>query len=357
VRISDKGVTTRLQTGINRTRSEISNLQNQAATMKKITKPSDDPVGTMRVQNARTDRDIGNQFLRNIHLAKTNIDASEQALGEAAEIIMRLKELAISQSSDAAADAVTRRSTAVEVDQLFGSMVNVGNRKFGERFLFGGYQVQKSPFEGNGEYKGDDGEIRIEVNRGVYMPVNINGAELFLGGDAGYDSPWEKKPARETHLNEAASELDKPVVRGPASVEDPEKANVRGQEDLLAKNEMNPQDQVAPGLNIFTVIRSLGTAMQTNDKKMIQSCLEPLDTALAQFVHARAKLGARSTNLQATMESIQKQNVDIKVLESNVEDADTFELFTDIKKAQTALDATLSTSGKLIQPSLLDFLK
>jgi flagellar hook-associated protein 3 FlgL len=350
VRISDKGASTRLQSGINRTRSDISNLQNQAATMKKITKPSDDPVGQMRVQNARTDRYIGDQFLRNIHLAKTNIDASEQALGDVTELLMRAKELAVSQSSDASADAITRRSTAVEIDQIYKAIVNVGNRKFAERFLFGGYQTQQPPFETTGNYRGDDGEIRIEVNKGVYMPVNLNGADLFLGGNVAFDSPWEKQP-------EKATNLDTQVVRGPASVEDTEKANVRGAGDRLATNSEKPAEQSEPGLNVFGVIRALGTAMQTNDKKMIQSTLEPLDTALAQFVHARAKLGARSTNLQATMESIQKQNVDIKVLESNLEDADTFELFTDIKKAQTALDATLSTSGKLIQPSLLDFLK
>ncbi len=350
MRISDKGASTRLQSGINTTRREISSLQNQAATMKKITKPSDDQVGQMRVQNARTDRYIGDQFLRNIHLAKTNIDASEQALSDVTELLMRAKELAISQSSDASADEITRRSTAVEIDQIYKAVSNVGNRKFAERFLFGGYQTSRPPFESTGEYKGDDGEIRIEINKGVYMPVNLNGADLFLGGNVDFDSPWIKQP-------EKATNLETKVVRGPASVEDPEKANVRGHDDRLAVNGEHPDDEVTPGLNIFNVLRNLGTAMQTNDKKMIQACLEPLDSSLDQFVHARAKLGARSQNLTSTMEAIQKQNVDIKVLESNYEDADTFELFTDIKKAQTALDATLSTSGKLIQPSLLDFLK
>jgi flagellar hook-associated protein 3 FlgL len=54
---------------------------------------------------------------------------------------------------------------------------------------------------------------------------------------------------------------------------------------------------------------------------------------------------------------LRKSNVEAKALESKFEDADAFELFTDINKAQTTLQASLSTSGRVIQPSLLDFLK
>jgi flagellar hook-associated protein 3 FlgL len=140
-------------------------------------------------------------------------------------------------------------------------------------------------------------------------------------------------------------------------VEDPSTADVRGDEYQLARKAEEREPDEVRGVNLFNILRNLGIGLQTNDKEQIQNSLEPLDQALEQIVHARAKLGARSQNLQATMESIQKQNIDTKVLESNYEDADTFELFTDIKKAQTALDATLSTSGKIIQPSLLDFLK
>jgi len=349
MRIGDKAATGRIQSGVNKNRAEMSNLQTQAATMKRITKPSDDPVGTMRVQSARTDRTINEQMLRNIYLAKTNIDASEAALGDIGELLMRAKELALSQANDAGSTAVTRRATAVEIDQIFKSIVNIGNRKFGERFLFGGYQTQDGPFESDGTYRGDNGEIRVEVNKGVFMPINLTGSEVFLGGKDTPDSPWDQK-------SETAKDPSTPVLRGPASVSDAQTANVRNGGEKIAPK-MESGEETASGLNVFWVLRNLGTGLQTNDKTMIQQSLEPLDQLLEQFNHARAKLGSRSMSLQSTMEGIQRQNVDTKVLESNYEDADTFELFTDIRKAQTALDATLSTSGRLIQPSLLDFLK
>lgn len=352
MRIGDKAATGRIQSGINKNRSEMSNLQGQAASMKRITKPSDDPVGTMRVQSAKTDRSIGEQMLKNIHLAKTNIDASEQALADLSDLFIRAKELALSQANDAGSDENTRRTTAVEVNQIFNAIVNIANRKFGERFLFGGFQTTEGPFTSDGHYKGDNGEIRIEVNRGVYMPINLNGADVFLGGTERTDNPWEKSKNEEEKID-----ANGPVIRGPASVEDPTTADVRGKDNKLAEKMEEEPNAFARGVNVFDMLRILSTGLQTNDKAMVQNSLEPLDTALQQIVHARAKLGARSSNLQATTESIQKQNVDTKVLESNFEDADTFELFTDIRKAQTALDATLSTSGRMIQPSLLDFLK
>ncbi|MGE3973382.1 MAG: flagellar hook-associated protein FlgL [Bdellovibrionales bacterium] len=350
MRIADKVGTNRVQAGVNKTRSEMSNLQNQAATMKRITKPSDDPVGLMRTQSSRTERYIGEQFIKNINVAKSNLDASEQALGDVGEALLRVKELALGQSSDASSNALTRRTSAVEVDQIFSGIVNVANRKFGERFLFGGYQTDRGVFAPNGDYTGDDGEIQIEINKGVYMPINLPGVMVFLGREADGEAAWKK-------TKEDALDLQKPVLRGPATVEEGKSLDVRSSQNEMAKTpDADPTDGLK-GVNIFDVLKELSIGLRSNDKQTIQNTLDRIDTAIDQVVLARSKLGARSMNVQSTLESIQKNNVDAKVLESNYEDADTFELMTDIKKAQTALDATLTTSGRLIQPSLLDFLK
>jgi flagellar hook-associated protein 3 FlgL len=352
MRIADKVSTGRVQTGVNKTRTEMSNLQNQAATMKRITKPSDDPVGLMRTQASRTERFIGEQYIKNINVAKSNIESSEQALGDVGEALLRIKELALSQVNDASANELTRRTSAVEVDQIFSSVVNVANRKFGERFLFGGYQTDRGAFSSNGEYTGDDGEIKIEINRGVYMPINLSGASIFLGDDKVTEASWKRK-------KEDALDLEKPILRGPASVADSESLDVRNSRSDLAQVSGRPAEDGdgVKGVNIFDVLKDLSIGLRTNDKLTIQNTIDRIDTAIDQVVLARSKLGSRSMSVQSTLESIQKNNVDSKILESNYEDADAFELVTDIKKAQTALDATLTTSGRLIQPSLLDFLK
>ncbi len=91
--------------------------------------------------------------------------------------------------------------------------------------------------------------------------------------------------------------------------------------------------------------------------KGIQETLDTLDQAIAQVVLARSEAGSRIMAINNTTDSLQKAVVDNKVTASQLEDADAFQVISDINKTDSTLKATLETSGKLIQPSLLDFLR
>jgi flagellar hook-associated protein 3 FlgL len=54
---------------------------------------------------------------------------------------------------------------------------------------------------------------------------------------------------------------------------------------------------------------------------------------------------------------LSKGVVENKSLASSLEDVDTFELVSELNKSESTLKASLSSSSKLIQPSLLDFLR
>jgi flagellar hook-associated protein 3 FlgL len=62
-------------------------------------------------------------------------------------------------------------------------------------------------------------------------------------------------------------------------------------------------------------------------------------------------------NLSNTMESLQKSSVEEKSKQSNIEDVDAYELFSKLSQNESTLQATMSTSAKILQPSLLDFLR
>src|SRR3954462_9704704 len=108
MRVSNSMNYDQVKTNISKNRTEMSDLQNQAATMKRITKPSDDPVGTARSLGIRTDKAGTEQFMKNLDMAKTFLNYTETALGDLTEVISRAKELAINQASDASANAESR---------------------------------------------------------------------------------------------------------------------------------------------------------------------------------------------------------------------------------------------------------
>jgi flagellar hook-associated protein 3 FlgL len=129
MRIADKMAFEQVNRSITKNRTEMAELQNQAATQKRVTKPSDDPIAAARVLGARLDLKGTEQYIKNLNYAKGFLDYSEQSLGDLSDVLVRAKELAISQANDASANEQTRRSVAAEIDQLHGHAIQIGNRK------------------------------------------------------------------------------------------------------------------------------------------------------------------------------------------------------------------------------------
>ncbi len=89
----------------------------------------------------------------------------------------------------------------------------------------------------------------------------------------------------------------------------------------------------------------------------IQDALEPLDQAMNQINMARAEVGGRVSQMNATQEGLQKQIVENKTQNSVIEDADAFETLSNLSKSDSTLKSVLETSGKVSQLSLLDYLR
>lgn len=351
MRIADKMAFNQVNSTVAKNRSDMADLQAQAATQKRINKPSDDPLASARVLGARTEERGNAQYIKNMNNARSFLEFSDQALGELSDILVRAKELAIGQASDASGNADSRMVTAAEVDQIHSQALQIANRKLGERFIFGGYRTQDLPFDNSGEYLGDDGSMKIQIHKDSFVAMNIPGSKVFFGRSHGgssienHQAPLnvhELKKHRETELERAEKkkEFDENFLttRGPASVgKDP----VTGEE----------------GINLFKTLKELEISLRTNDKEGIQGVIDLLDKGIQQVVVARSEVGSRMATLNSTTESLQKAIVDNRSLASQLEDADAFQVISDINKTDSALRATLETSGKLIQPSLLDFLK
>lgn len=384
MRIADKMNYEQVTNNLGRNRAEMSDLQNQAALQKRVTKPSDDPLGATRILGMRTEVNGNNQYLKSISNAKAFLEYSEESLGALSDALVRAKELAINQANDASAGPKSRELVASEVTQLHSQAVQIGNRKLGDRFLFGGFRTQSAPFDPDGNYHGDNGLMEVIIDKEAKLAMNIPGNLAFLG--RGLRSPatgnpdpqsLESLPQTEPHIRSVherrasstpdyelppeiapgltpGSTLGLTTMRAPAS----EKSEATHAPDQLTRKQAELERKLSErGIDVFSVLKGFEVALKTNDKPGIQESIDKLDTAIEQVVLARAELGSRVGTLTATADSLAKGTVDAKTMSSNIEDADTFQLVSDINKAESTLKATLATSGKLIQPSLLDFIR
>lgn len=359
MRIADKMAFEQVKSNISKNRSQMSDLQNQAATQKRVTKPSDDPLAASRVLTNRIDLQGNQQFTKSLNYAKSFIEFSDQSLGDLTEVLSRAKELAVSQSSDASANEESRRVVATEVEQLYNQMVTIGNRKLGDRFIFGGFKTQNAPFDPQGQYNGDNGEMMIHIDKESFVPMNMTGGRVFHGAGLNENGMPGKTTPQPESLEQLEQQRQAAVqARGPASLQTGAPSSVPGgaapEAEVSGRFE---NGEPAGGVNLFTVMKEFEIALRTNDKEGVQSVLDSLDGAISQVVLARAQVGSRATTLDNILQTVEKQKVDNKSAISSLEDADVYSTVSDINKTESTLQATLQTSGKLVQQSLMDFLR
>lgn len=376
MRVADTMVFEQTRENLGKNRSQMADLQNKSATQKRVTKPSDDPVAAARVLKTRVEISGQDQFVKSLDLAKSFLEYTDQSISELSDLLIRAKELALGQASDASANAQSRKVVGTEVQQLFQQAVNVGNRKLGDRYIFGGSRTTKPPFNHKGAYTGNVSEMRIHVDKSSFIPMNLPGSMVFLGENINHsghnDLEMKQQPTtieeylvkRDGQLPENSSESDENAeqvqLRGPASLRTPEVDSNKYKND--PKPEDLPQGQAdftdgIDGKNVFSVLKNLEISLMANDKFGVQESLEELDDAIEQVVLARAQVGSRVNSLDKISENLTKAKLDNQALSSRLEDADIYKLVSDISKTESALQATLNTSGKILQPSLLDFLR
>lgn len=311
---------------ISRSKGRMENLQLQHSTMKKLNAPSDSPMAAAKVLETRTDKVNNDQYQMNAKLAEAFLNNTDHALGELADIVVRAKEIALGQSSGASSNEDTRLGIAEEVSQLFQQSVSVANRRIGDRFLFGGYRTDRPPVDSDGRYQGDDGQILIEIGRDVFISSNLPGVEAFN------TVPKNSNDARE---------------RGTYD----QKGETRGRE--LA-GELNAGGE---NVNLFDELQRLRIALLTGDLNGIRDTLERFDAAHSRLIASRAKVGSRVKGLETAVASLERQTLTNAQLTQNLEDADMAQVVSDLAKEETVFRSALASSQKLVQPTLLDFLK
>ncbi len=358
MRVSDKMNQNQFLNNIQKNRSELNGLQNQAATMKSINKPSDDPLGAAKVLQTRTENKNLEQFDRNILFATSFLENTESTLAQVSETLVRAKELALQGASDTNG-GIPRAMIAEEVSQIARTIVELSNRRFGDRFIFAGHKTDVQPFTPDGEFRGDSGQIQTQTHKAQFIPINISGAQVFLGEELGYQGAlkrqWEVPTDVEALQNYKISEAEKELER---EMELEDELYTRGPASIDRAQRVSDGDPITGkiGVNIFGIMTTLEAALRTNDKFSIQSALEPLDQAVNQISLARAEIGGRLNQMSSISEGLQKNIVENKAQNSLIEDADLFKVMTDLNKADTALKSTLETSKRAMTQSLLDFL-
>ncbi len=332
-RVSENSSIHAIKHSVGKTKSKVEDLQIKGSNMKRIQKPSDDPIGNVDLLQIRSKNIDAQQYLRNLSFAQTNLGFTETVLEELTDILTKAKELAIGQASDIYNPEV-RQSVSKEIHQLRLQALSLANKRNGNRYLFAGQKLLSKPFDQDGKYLGDKNKIFIEINKDVFIPINLTGEELFVD--------------KETRPNTRLVLPDKP-------------GEIPHQEEIKLPNR-NPAAVAELGVesvrsNIFDELSSLENALLTNNPDIVQNLLEQLDRSIDRVIAHRTQIGALTNNISNAENNIEKMKLLNEEYKTKVEDADVTELFSNLQKEQNILKATYQASGTLMNQQLMDFLR
>lgn len=156
-------------------------VQQQLASGRRIQQPSDDPVGTENVLQWQNALDQNTQFQNNAKDATNWLQSTDSALQSAVGLAQQVRNLAVSVNTG---DLNSTEYTAIanQVSALQASLVEVGNTKAGDHYLFNGDQTTTAPFTLAGTtvtFAGGTGNQMREVSPGMSIQANAPGSALM----------------------------------------------------------------------------------------------------------------------------------------------------------------------------------
>jgi len=141
MRITNKMMTNNMMSNINRNKVSLTTLEQQYSTGKKIQRPSDDPIITVRALKLRTNlAEIEQYHEKNIPDAMSWMDITESALKTVNEVLKQINTYCVQGSTDTLT-AADRSSISQNLEQMKQQIYQEGNANYAGRYVFTGYKT------------------------------------------------------------------------------------------------------------------------------------------------------------------------------------------------------------------------
>ena len=113
------------------------------------------------------------------------------------------------------------------------------------------------------------------------------------------------------------------------------------------------------GTNLFDVLRDLIIALEdpNYDPAAVEAQLQPLTDAAKQIELVRAEGATNYSRLDITENQLARLKTDLEDMLYETENADMVEAILNLQLEETAYQTSLETAARIIQPTLIDFLR
>jgi len=273
--------------------NRFNQISQQVSTGKLLQRPSDDPFGVSKSMNLKSTLAANEQYERNTTNASLWLDETDQVIKQTVNVLHRARELAVQGNTGTLSDS-DRAAIAEEVEHLTDQIRQFANTKVNGKYLFNGQKTNQPPYPEQDSYQ-------------------INSFDTGAVAFAVSDSLSIK-------VNVTADKLF-----GTADDE----------------------------TNLFKTLTNVTTSLRSGESVP----LEEMEKGLNRILTSWAEVGAVAERVESIANRLKDSNLQLTSMLSKVEDVDYAEAITKLKSEESIYQASLSVTSKIIQSSLVDFIR
>ena len=292
-RVTQSMMSTRALTSMQGSLTALARTQEQLSTGRVLNRPSDNPTDTTSAMRIRSAMADQQQYARNGQDGQGWLGTIDATLQSMVSQVTRARDLALQGANAATSGQTARDAMAAEVDQIREGLIAGANTQYLDRPVFGGATTGAVAYDSNGQYVGVPSTVNRTVADGVRVQVNVNGEDAF----------------------------------GPA------------------------------GANVFDQLAQLSADLRAGNQAGIESAITNMKSSADRILSSLADVGTRAARIDSAVQGAGDTKIQLGNQLSELENTDIAKATVDLQMQQVAYQASLAATARLVQPSLLEFLR
>ena len=306
IRVTPGLITAQVTRDLRASLEAMARQQRMISTGRRVNEPADDPGAAAQALTVRSRQSANAQFQRNVDTARRTLGAADAALRSLGDTLQQAKDLTVQGGNDSN-DAAARQAIGTQVDQILEAVVAFANGRAADgTMLFGGQEITVAPYavtrDANGRItavtpsaRGVDGARPVEVSEGLTVAQGVGGTSVF--------------------------------------------------------------GAAADATNAFSTLIRVRDALTINDGAAVRAELDNLTAVQDRAMAASLVTGTRLGWLDELESRLADESVTLSASLGTLEDADLAQAITVLNELQLYHEAGLASGARLLQQSLLDFLR
>ena len=387
--------------------ANLSDIQQQLSSGKKLLRPSDDPVGAAQAIRLTEEIEQINQYKKNSNLLINSLEQEETVLKSVNTGIDRARVLML-QSGNGIVGSDERKAIATEISQIKDQLFDLMNsRNPAGEYIFAGYQSASPAFGFNPSaagnkysFEGDGGENKIQISDTIKQQMNNSGLDVFenvlsrltssISGSVGATDVWlnvqqqsafdkfhtanfnaitpannqfqisilSSSQAQITNLGSGAVLDAVDFSSGSAFLFKGLEINITGTPGDTVNFQLEPTQKknIAETLNDFVNALNNENIADSDFDRAISDVLAGVDNSMTSIANAISKLGARRNITDSVFASNLDLEISNKTARSKIQEVDYAEAVSELSRQETALQAAQATFSRVTGTSLFDFI-